>query len=148
MAIQTREEFIRFIEDRAIEKWPDGPYMLSAIGTELAVSGDDYRPLIKPLKLRQFVLATEFERIKAVPHPHHHAAVALVPKAEDFSFQEAEVGASSEAGGNDERQPTPSRASAFSPAARLLGILSRLPEDDLARVDIPVDLLVKLHNLK
>lgn len=148
MILNTKEDFIKYIEDRAIDKWPTAPYMLSSIGTELKVAGVEYLPLIKPLKLRQFVLATEFERIKAVAHPHHLAAVALVPKSENFAFPDAEPSTDTEVGGKDERPAAPTRTSAYSPAARLLGILSRLSEDDLGRIEIPVDLLVKLHNLK
>ena len=148
MTLATKEDFVRFIEDRAVEKWASGaPYMLSSIGTETAVNGDDYRPLIAPLKLRQFVLATEFERIKTVVHPHHKAAVALVPKAADFAFPEVAVEPQEEIADGEDRV-APARPSRFSPAARLLGILGRLSEEELARVNIPVDLLVKLNNLK
>lgn len=148
MALKTKEDFIRFIEDRAIEKWDSGaPYMLSSIGTETAVNGDDYRPLISPLKLRQFVLTTEFEKVRTVVHPHHKAAVALVPKAADFSFPEVASEPQDEPVDGEDRV-APGRPSRFSPAARLLGILGRLSEEELGRVNIPVDLLVKLNNLK
>lgn len=148
MPLQTKQDFVRFIDMRAVEKWkPGAPYMLSSIGTETSVNGDDYRPLIAPLKLREFVLSTEFDNVKAIAHPKHKAAVALVPKSVDFAFPELSSSSQPETVVED-GAPAPSRTSRFSPAARLLGILSRLSDDELGRVQIPVDLLVKLHNMK
>ena len=139
--ITSRDDLIRFIEDKATAKWEDDklPYMISSIATDLVPDDVDYKSIISPLRLKQFLETEHFQRVKIVNHPLHRAAVAIVPKDAPFSFPDQSTIEPSAA------PPEASRRKR-SRAVGLLEALSELSAEDLNRILIPVDLLVKLHN--
>lgn len=83
----TAESLITEIERLTKSKWSEDSYplLLSDLGSELDKSGD-YRSVISPLKLRQFIATRMSAEVTIVTHPHQRQKIALLPAGEVFSF--------------------------------------------------------------
>lgn len=134
-----------FIKKRTLEVWKDSkkPYYLSFIATDLSKNNADYKPIIAPLRLRQWATVTDIDGLKLVVHSKHKAKVGYIPENVEYSFNDEESVKSSEdtvASTNKLRYREADRRPLFS----LLESLSKLSNEELETVHIPVKIFVRL----
>jgi hypothetical protein len=115
------------------------PILLSEVGPILMkeAGGVDYRTLLDGKSLKVFIRDTGGEHgYRLVEHPTQGAKVALAPLSSKFEFTVIAT----------EKLPKKSDAirRGGNKVAALLEILSALPEEELAKISIPVSALVKL----
>lgn len=129
------------IKKIAEEHWQmnQQPILLSEVGPILMKkAGDvDYRTLLDGTSLKAFIKDTGGEHgYRLVEHPIQEAKVALAPLDSTFEFTVAV----------SEKLPKKSDAirRAENKVVALLEILSALPDEELAKISIPVSALVKL----
>lgn len=149
------------IATRAQEMWEHEhrPYYISYIANDSRKDGVDYRDLIKPLKLRQWAITNEIDGFKIVEHPRHKAKVGYVPITAEFSFDDVEPAEEATADAvADEGTPEPEGARKLrTPVVsgpvktrramlQFLETLSKLDDDELDRISIPVRTIVRLLN--
>lgn len=129
------------IKKIADEHWEANqqPILLSAVGPILmkAAGNVDYRTLLDGKSLKVFIKDTGGEHgYRLVEHPTQGAKVALAPLDSKFEFAVIVT------------DKTPRKFDATrrggNKVVALLEILSDLPEDELAKISIPVSALVKL----
>ncbi|CAM8621581.1 hypothetical protein [Sphingobium cupriresistens] len=149
------------IATRAQEMWEheQRPYYISYVATDSRKNGVDYKDLIKPLKLRQWAVTNEIDGFKIVEHPRHKAKVGYVPITAEFSFEdvdpaeEAIAGAAANEGASELKEAGKSRTPvAFGPVKtrratlQFLETLSKLDDNELNQITIPVGTIVRLLN--
>lgn len=148
------------IATRAHEMWEHEhrPYYISYIAIDSSKNGVDYRDLIKPLKLRQWAITNEIDGFKIVEHPHHKAKVGYVPTTAEFSFDDVDPAeeATGDAAAEGAPEPEGARKSRTHAASgpvktrramlQFLETLSKLGDDELDQIKIPVRTIVRLLN--
>lgn len=143
MAINDPESLNEFIVRKTNEHWEKtkAPYLLSYVTTDLAPLGAHYRNIIgEGVTLKQYV--SGIPSVRVVVHPLHKAKVGLVPANVQFSFEiEPSVRSS---GLVTEPLKRPRMPPQRYIVMQFLNLLSKLPEEDLKSVNIPVHVLAKL----
>ncbi|MBS7538462.1 hypothetical protein [Ancylobacter lacus] len=143
------EEWLKdFISKRAKETWDQtqSPYHISAIAKEVHKEGVDYRKLISPLKLRQWLIKSDLPDAKIITDPTHIARVGIIPKNEDYNFEAKEKHPenSSSKKANDKNQTDNKNRKSEEVILDLLRALSKLDDSDLNNISIPINALVKI----
>lgn len=112
------------------------PLLLSNLPKEISERGiPDYKQILASQSLKSFVNSLAEEKtIQVVTHPLHKAKIGLIPAGEHYSFSQEEDAVKAE-----------DKTSGKSQAVKLLDILSKLSEEELEKVNIPVSVLAKLH---
>jgi hypothetical protein len=130
-----------FLKSKADQFWREAeqPYLLSNAGPDLKAQNVDYRTLLGGEKLKMFVKRTGAAAgYRLVEHPIQKPKVGIVPANVDFSFPSIRTDSPS----------TEHRSAKVSDRERVvvafLRALSRLTDDDLEAVSIPVRVLAKL----
>jgi hypothetical protein len=138
----TAEGLGKYIIKRTKEVWDTSsvPYMLSWISPELQAKGILYKTIIGPQTLKQFA-ATLADHVRLVVHPTQKSRIGLVPKTENFEFEEELTLNTSlrEATPKKLRQPSQRYI-----VTQFLVALSRLNDDELNKINIPISVLAKL----
>jgi len=134
-----------FIIDSTNEYWASNsqPYLLGWISPALKLHAIDYREIIAPHTLKEFV-STLSESVTMVIHPEHKSKIGLIPMGESFSFEP-----DSEAGGEAKEKPSDTKRAYRSPRPKFavlnfLEALSKLTPEELSSVSIPISVLVKI----
>lgn len=114
------------------------PLLLSNLPNSLSEKGiADYKSILGNISLKSFVSTLANQgNLKVVTHPQHRAKIGLIPAEESYDFLQDE---------NAVKQKQ--KFSGDSHAVRLLDILSKLDDQDLVNLDIPVSVLAKLHRM-
>jgi hypothetical protein len=121
------------------------PFLLSDVAPGLKAEGIDYKAILDEETLKSFIKRTgETCGYRLVEHPTQRAKVGLVPSEAQFSFPDTRTDTPlSERSPASERRP-----SAASDRERVilafLRALSRLNDDEIESVNIPVRVLIKL----
>jgi hypothetical protein len=143
IADDAQQQIADHIVQRTLETWErkKEPYLLSQISTELSPKGLNYKSVLGAgTTLKQFV--STLPGVRVVIHPIQKAKVGLVPADSGFSFEiEPGVGAG---GGLDDRPRRARVPSRKYVVMQFLDALSKLPEEELKSVNIPVHILAKL----
>lgn len=136
-----------FIKKRTIEVWKNSkkPYYLSFIATDLSKSDADYKPIIAPLRLRQWATVTDIAGTKLVVHSKHKAKVGYIPENVEYSFDDEELIKDPEDTVASTRKSHRKEVDRR-PLFNLLESLSKLSNEELETVHIPVKIFVRLFN--
>jgi hypothetical protein len=134
-----------FIQKRTDETWSLSrrPYYLSFIATDMTKAGVNYKPIIEPLKLRQWATTRDIPDTKLVVHPVHRAKVGFVPKQQDFNFETDKPPIPTP----PSERVTPQSGGSSRDRYRLLqffDLLSKLDDEELGEIQIPVKTIVRL----
>lgn len=142
-----KEDFLKLVSERVVEVWQEKkmPYLLSQIPPYVKRFGDyNVKDITEGISLKAFFeheQSTPGCSFEVVSHPTIKASVGLIPKDETYVFPEKSKSSTGLGGVQGQgRQEKIVRD--------FLSLLSRLPSDDLKRVDIPVDVLARLMFLK
>jgi hypothetical protein len=86
----TAQDLSLAIEKYTKESWDKTKYplLLSELGMELTKKKGDFRPVIAPLKLRQFIASQLSGKVVVITHPRQAQKIAVIPAGEEFSFVE------------------------------------------------------------
>ncbi len=133
-----------FIARRTVETWHthERPYYLSFIATDMGKEGANYRSIIGPLRLRQWVTTTEIPGIKVVAHPVHKAKIGFIPEDKDFTFNDEAVSLPPMVPKLGDRQPKFSRNRYR--LLQFLDLLSELNDEELRDINIPIKTIVRI----
>ncbi|APP99939.1 hypothetical protein PsaNZ63_00965 [Pseudomonas syringae pv. actinidiae] len=114
------------------------PLLLSNLPSSLSEKGiADYKSILGNTSLKAFVSTlAEQGHLKVVTHPQHRAKIGLIPAEESYDFPQEEDAVKQK-----------QKYTGDSHAVRLLDILSKLDDQDLVNLNIPVSVLAKLHRL-
>ena len=124
----------------ATENWQGchKPILLSGLPAELGKRlGGDYRPILGPRTLKSFIKDSGIANgYRLVEHPTQRAKIGVVPADVDFEFSyDLDVSFSAE-------KITKQDVEGF------LRVLRSLSPDELARVSLPANLILKLLSTK
>lgn len=143
----NKDDLKNFIAEKAKERWErlSEPFLLSQIPSALREeNGTDYKTILGEERLKSFVRETQAsEYYFFVEHPNQKAKVGVVPPNVDFKFPERETR-------EDEKfkkissDPARVRNEEIKTIEAFLTLLSKLPDEDLEKVNIPTKVLVKL----
>ena len=142
--MEQDEQWLKtLVASRTQDTWDkrQQPYYISFIATDAIKEGVDYRPIIAPLKLRQWALSVEIEGVKAVAHPLHTAKAGFVPLDKDYTFDDADVAQASAPSTKGSGRVTTRRST-----LQFLETLGTLSDDELDGIVIPVRTIVRLLN--
>jgi hypothetical protein len=145
----TPEGLAKFIVTRTKEHWEKfkQPYLLAYIPAELQPREIKYKEILGPGKtLKQFAALLQdgslSDELKVIIHPTQKAKVGLIPKTSNFVFEvEPTVGPGPK---SQDRPKKPRQPSQRFIVLQFLAALSRLSDEDLKTVNIPVNVLAKL----
>jgi hypothetical protein len=139
--IETLDELATFIEKRSREVWDSqqSPYLLANVSPELKSQGVDYRALIAPQTLKQYV-NTLGDRVQLVQHSVNKARVGVIPQGEAFSFDDPAAPAAVQTKGRQAKRAHDPRFTVLN----FLEALGRLSDEESAKVTIPVQVLAKM----
>jgi hypothetical protein len=144
----TPEGIAKFLIGRTNEHWGKNkePYLLSYVTPELQALGINYKAILGPgTTLKQFA-GTLADQLKIVVHPIHKAKVGLVPATSNFVFHaEPTVGPIH---AEDRPKKKPRQPSQRFIVMQFLAALSRLSEEEIKSVNIPVSILARLMEEK
>lgn len=138
-------EWLRnFIQKRTKEVWDKSqkPYYLSFIAVDLAKSNIDYKPIIAPLRLRQWATVNEVAGTKLVIHSKHKAKVGYIPENVEYSFDDEDLMEKPETAVVSKKSHH--REVDRRPLFNLLESLSKLSDKELEAIHIPVKIFVRL----
>ena len=138
----TPEGIANYIRKRTHEVWEQqsSALFLSNISPELLLRGVNYKEVLpKGTTLKQFV--STLDDLRIVAHPLQKAKVGVVPKESPFTFKiEPTVGPSASS-------ETPKKSRQLNQrviVSQFLAALSRLSEEEIKQVTIPVHILARL----
>ncbi|MDH1558245.1 hypothetical protein ACSMFQ_03340 [Ectopseudomonas chengduensis] len=138
MDIKDLEALVKEITQK---NWSDQqkPMLLSNLPAELKKMGlEDYREVLSGISLKSFVSDTAGQdNYKVVSDPRAKAKIGLIPPEAEYEFAVKSESASADLGVKG--------AAAKNSAVALLGILSKLSNEDLEKIDIPLSVLVSLY---
>lgn len=132
-----------FLRKKAEEHWNDRqlPYFLSLVSPDFKKLGTDYKVILRDETLKTFVKRTSAHAgYRLVEHPRQRAKLGVVPNNIDFKF-ENEIDKPTENATRTEFAPALDEKEAL---LNFLGVISKLPKDDLDKIVIPTSILVKL----
>jgi hypothetical protein len=145
----TREGIAKFLVDRTTEQWEKNkePYLLSDVVPELQARGiNNYRDILGPGVTLKVFAGTLADQLKIVTHPIHKSRVGLVPPTSDFVFHaEPTVGP---VHAKEQTKKKPRQPSQRFIVMQFLAALSRLSEEEIKSVNIPVNVLARLMEEK
>lgn len=144
----TAEAILQFASQRAQQTWDDDgtAYLLARLSPELREQGIDYKGVIGPQTLKEFVSGAP-DKLRVVLHPTQRSKVGLVPAGIDFEFPAAlEMPAKDTPPAAQPR--TTSRQSARYTVMAFLELIGKLEPGDAERVQIPTDVLAKLFRTR
>jgi len=135
----TEQGIIDFVAEMAKAKLEDNSvYLINHISPDLRKHGIDYKAIIEPLKLRDFLVLRAADKVRVVIHPNVRARIAVVPKDSEFQFVEEpakpEVNTSRPQRGGNERA-----------VVDFIKALSTLSDSELGDFSIPAKILARLY---
>ena|SRR5690348_12121290 len=138
----TPEGIANYIRKRTHEEWEQksSALFLSNVSPELLLRGVNYKEVLpKGTTLKQFV--STLDDLRIVGHPLQKSKIGVVPKESPFTFEiEPTVGPSaSNQKPKKSRQPNQRFI-----VSQFLAALSRLSEEEIKQVTIPVHILARL----
>jgi hypothetical protein len=135
----TGETIQAFLKEKADAHWKETeqPYLLSFAGPDMKARAIDYRMILGEEPLKSFVRRTEKSGgYRLVEHPTQKAKVGIVPADIQFEFP------------GTLQPPRVVDRGSFSERERVviafLKALSKLPDEELKNVTIPVSVFAKL----
>lgn len=143
----SEAQLIDFLGERAKVHWEKKgePYLLSLVSPDLKSDRKTFKDAIGGGSLARWAEGTEQDQFKVVRHPVQKAKVGIIPgdKTYDYPVDDLnEIG-----GGHRLLAEVSIKGRSRKPVVvRFLESLSRLDEEDLAKVQIPVSVIVKLLN--
>lgn len=143
---QTPKGISQFIVERVNAHWKQHlqPLLISKVAPELQLRGINYRSILEPgTTLKQFV--STVPDVKIVVHPLHKAKIGIVPKESSFTYEIEPTVTPASKGTTPKR---PRKLSQRFIVQQFLTALSKLPEEDLKSISIPVHILAKLMEEK
>lgn len=141
----TVDDIRKHVIAKTTEVWSTSqqPYLISHISPELRAKGIEYKDIIAPQTLKQF-LGTVGE-VRIVQHPLHKPKIGLVPHGVAFEYEEdATVSRSTES----TTPKRPRQPSSGYIVIQFLDALSKLDKEDLDKVNIPVSVLAQIVGRK
>lgn len=146
----TQEAIIDFAERRAREVWEDKqqPYLLALLSPELMARDVDYKAVLGPLKLKEFLQAEGVGKVKLVLHPTQRSKVGVIPHDIEFSFDATEYGL---AGTAELARPSSGPARPLNArfvVMNFLQLLATLPKEEAEKVHIPTSVLAMLIKVR
>ena len=142
----TREHIIEIAAQRALEVWTarQQPYLLALLGPDLKARGVDYKEVLRPLRLKEFLQSEGPAKVKLVLHPTQRAKIGIIPKDQDFSYDASVVvpTVTSELDRSTQgavRPPTPRFV-----VMNFLQLVATLPKEEAEKVQIPTSVLAML----
>lgn len=148
----TEEDLISFILKRTSEEWENKnvPYYLSNVSPDLRSERVDYRPIVEPLTLKQFVESRMHSVVDVYVHPKHKPKIALVPKGSAFAFEDVKKDPIIDHPSSDQKGRITKDASFASrrTVMQFIDLVSRLDRQDLDRISVPLDVLAKLAKMQ
>lgn len=135
--MSTESELKTALRDIAKEHWTkySHPVLLSNLPPLIDEKIQDYKELLRGSSLKSYIIKESgAANVKLVEHPIQKAKVGIVPADTDFQFEPIPTDASA------------ARKPKFDPSILLtfLNELSKLPDTEIEKVNIPVSVLVKL----
>ena len=84
----TRESLIQNIVDKTSEHWAtrSAPLLLSQLGPALRTDGIEYKTIISPLSMKQFIDLAMEDKVKIVKHPDKSKKIGVIPINEAYEF--------------------------------------------------------------
>lgn len=146
----TQEAIIDFAAQRAREVWDDKqqPYLLALLSPELKARDVDYKALLGPLKLREFLQSEGSGKVKLVFHPVQRAKIGIIPHDKEFSY-DASVGDTDSAGELARSSLGVARPiNARFVVMNFLQLLATLPKEEVEKVVIPASVLATLVKVR
>lgn len=136
-----QKELIAALKEIADTNWAkeQNPILLSEVGPILAKKSEDadYKTLLRGKSLKSFIKETGNEHgYQLLVHPTQRAKIGLAPLTAQFEYPNA---ASEEL---PKKSEIPRKRE--NKAMTLLDILATLPEEELAKITIPVSSIIKL----
>lgn len=134
----TEQGIIDFVARMAKSRLDDKSiYLMNHISPDLRRVGIDYKAIIEPLKLRDFLVLRASDQIRVVPHPTIRAKIAVVPKGHDFQFEE-------EPAKQEAALPRSKRSDNERAVVEFIRALSTLSDSELGDFSIPAKILMHL----
>ncbi len=141
--VSDKDTLVEAISNWTRDHWSahESPLLMSTIGANLQNSGVDYKSFLEGASLLQF-LRTQNTRVKVVQHSRQYARVGLVPPNMDYSFEEAsESETSNESHASRDAEDLKRSRGAFYSFIREI---SKLPEEEIEQIHIPMKVIVRL----
>jgi|ERR1035437_7337223 hypothetical protein len=138
----TPDGIADYIRKRTHEVWEqkNTALLLSHISPELLLRGVNYKEVFpKGTTLKQFV--SSLDDLRIVGHPVQKAKVGVVPKESPFAFEVESTVSPSPSDQQPKRSRQPNQRFIVS---QFLAALSRLSEEEIKQVTIPVHILARL----
>ena len=142
----NQEKIIDFAARRAGEVWRDmqRPYLLSLLSPELKAHDIDYKAVLGPLKLKEFLQSSGSGKLKLILHPTQRSKVGIIPYDKEFAYEATEIEPVTEA---ELVRSNPSFARPLNArfvVMNFLQLLATLPKDEAEKVHIPTSVLAML----
>jgi hypothetical protein len=115
------------------------PILLSSIPPELEkkITDANYKDFLEGKSIKQFIKLTEAKfEYKLIEHPTQKAKIGLVPSTADYNFPTISA--------ESEKKPSDAGSKTKNEGIALIKILSKLSDEDLEKITIPVSVIVKL----
>jgi hypothetical protein len=140
---ETIEELSKFIADRTRQEWEltQEPYLLAKIPPALQGQGKNYREIIDPMTLKQFVSSLT-DTVQLVQHPTQKSKIGLIPNGATYSFANLYQGGATSVPSN--KQKSSYSRNPKNVILNFLQALSHLEAKELEKVQIPISVLVRL----
>lgn len=141
----TPEAILDFATRRAQQTWDEHAtaYLLARLSPELREQGIDYKGVIGPQTLKEFVSGAT-DKLRVVLHPDQRSKIGIVPAGVAFEFPLT----TSEESPREPVISSPPRQSPRSSARHtvmaFLDLVGKLDPAEAERVQIPTDILAKL----
>jgi hypothetical protein len=142
----TTEAIIEYVARRASEVWEEKqqPYLLALLSPDLRANGVEYKAVLGPIKLKEFLQTQAADKVKLITHPTQKAKVGVIPNDKEFAY-ETSASTAGQPGSVTKDTSTSSRPqNARVVVLNFLQLLGTLSSEDLEGVQIPASVLVKL----